>query len=190
VRTTIFVLLAGALIAVAGGAAVARGVDTRATGPSAESPATAGLRGPCGRSFVEDSVHAFLAAVNHGDRSAIDAAVATGSRFRVYSQTQRYGNSDDGFFSSGDRSRVVNHLFKRQAKGDRYRARDLDPNGYDRAFEICNLGFVLKRRIGGGSWRPFVGKGALDHPSGAISVWNVGGQCGPHAPEPFPCPGR
>jgi hypothetical protein len=189
VRTTNLIVISVVLIAVAAGATIAGGVTAPSPQPFAESRATTRADRPCGRSFVEASVHEFLVAVNRGGRSAIDAAVATGSRFRVYSQTQRYGNSDAGFFSSDDRSRVLDHLLKRQAKGDRFRARDLDPNGYDRSFEICNLGFVLKRRIAGGPWRPFVGKGALDHPSGAISVWNVGGQCGAHASEPFPCPG-
>lgn len=118
----------------------------------------------------------FLEALNAGDPTAIDSAIAPGLRFGVYSQTQRYGNRTRGFFTSKDRSRVVAHLVQRHAKGDRYRVRGLDPNGFDRAFDICNLGFVLKRRIGGGPWRPFVGKGALDQPSGRVSVWNIGGQ--------------
>lgn len=143
---------------------------------------------PCRSSFVESSVHTFFETVNGGRPASVDSVVATGSRFRVYSQTQRYGSSSDGFFSSRARSQVVDHLIKRQARGDRYRVRDLDPNGYDRSFEICNLGFAIDRRIGGGPWRPFVGKGALDWPSGAISVWNIGGQC--ERDGAGPCPGR
>lgn len=146
-------------------------------------------RKPCRGAFVENSVAGFFQAVNHGDADAIETVVATGSRLRVYSQTQRYGTGTGGFFSSRDRGEVVSHLVERQSKGDRYRARELDPNGYDRAFEICNLGFVVERRIGGGPWKPFVGKGALDWPSGAISVWNVGGECG-SGPRLFPCPYR
>ena len=188
-RSTKFVVTLGLLVAVAA-AAMARGATTPSTEPSAKSHATTHAAAPCGRSFVHSSVRAFLAALNRGQRSAIDSTFASGSRFRVYSQTQGHGSNEEGFFSSNDRSRVVDHLLKRQAKGDRYRARELDRNGYDRSFQICNLGFVLKRRIGGGPWRPFVGKGALDQPSGGVAVWNIGGQCGRHAPEPFPCPSR
>jgi hypothetical protein len=178
------------LVALAGGVAMAAGVARPPTESLAKPPAATRAATPCGRSFVESSVRAFVVAVNRGDESAVDSVVATGPRFRVYSQTQSYGDNAQAFFVSRDRSRVVSHLLKRQAKGDRYGVKDLDPNGHDRAFEICNLGFVLKRRIGGGPWRPFVGKGALDHPSGAVSVWNIGGQCGPHAPYSFPCPER
>ncbi len=49
-------------------------------------------------------------------------------------------------------------------------------NGFDRAFDICNIGFEISRQIAGGPKRLFIGKGALDAPTGRIAVWNTGGE--------------
>ena len=130
---------------------------------------------------MKPAVQRLLIALNHGIEARIGRALGSRSTFRVYSQTERYGQGARGFFSSKDRGEVIAHLAKRFSKGDRYRLADLQANGYDRSRDLCNVGFVLRRRIHGGPWRPSVGKGALDRPSGRIAVWNVGGQALPGA---------
>lgn len=131
---------------------------------------------PCGHARLEPQVKRFLVALNHGIEGRIARSLGSRSTFRVYSQTERYGQGTRGFFSSKDREQVIAHLSKRFAKGDRYRLAELQANGYDHSRGLCNVGFVLKRRIHGGPWRPAVGKGALNRRSGRIAVWNVGGE--------------
>ena len=144
-----------------------------ASASAAGTPAAAAK--PCAHAKLKPAVERFLVVLNHGIEADIARVLGSRSTFRVYSQAERYGRGTRGFFSSHDRGETIAHLAKRFAKGDRYRLADLDANDYDRSRGLCNVGFVLKRRIAAGPWRPFVGKGALDRASGRIAVWNVGG---------------
>jgi hypothetical protein len=124
---------------------------------------------------VVRSIRAFLRAANQGDRPALTGAIAAGERFREFSYGLTYGQSrPKRFFATRNRRTLIRHLLGRQARGDRIWLSSLDVNGYDRAFDLCNYGYLVDRRIAGGPRRPFVGKGANDGSSGRIAVWNTG----------------
>jgi hypothetical protein len=143
--------------------------------------AEASLRGkPCPEPKMRDGVRAFLSAANKGDTAALELSLARQPAFRVFSAGFEYGSKPPKkFFSSKNRSKVIDKLLRRYALGDRYRPRSLHRTGYDGAFKICGVAFVIERRIAGGPWKPFVGKGALDAKTGTVAVWNVGGEVAP-----------
>ena len=97
-------------------------------------------------------------------------------RFPIFSQGLNYGTKVDRFFTTRKRRELVEFLVRRQGLGDRLRLASLDLNGFDGAFGICNFGFELWRVIGDGPRRLFGGKGATDESTGAVAVWNVGGE--------------
>ena len=120
----------------------------------------------------------FLAAANSGSREQLRSAIVDRDAFPIFSQGLEYGSKRPSrFFNTKNRGVMIRHLLKRQAMGDRMWLSSVQSaNGFDRAFDICNLGFEITRRIAGGPRRLFQGKGALDEPTGRIAVWNTGGE--------------
>ena len=101
--------------------------------------------------------------------------VCGGSACLPTAELRNYGPGDPRrFFQTKNRQKLIQHLVRRQARGDRYWLRSLDVNSYDRSFSICNVGFELNRRIAQGPIRRFGGKGALDASTFGIAVWNIG----------------
>ena len=100
--------------------------------------------------------------------------IADDDAFREFSEALNYGRRPKRFFTTRRRDDLVLHLVHRHVMGDVVRLAALQANGFDRSFDICNFGFVLFRRIAGGPWRLFVGKGALDVATGRVAVWNSG----------------
>lgn len=133
----------------------------------------------CAKDFVEAGVRNFLAAANSGSRERLYSAIADRDAFPIFSQGLEYGSKRPSrFFKTKNRGEMVRHLLKRQMKGDRmwFSSLQQSANGFDRAFDICNIGFKISREIAGGPKRLFIGKGALDASTGRIAVWNTGGE--------------
>lgn len=121
------------------------------------------------------AIERFLGGANAGNEAVLNSAIADERHFRVYSHGLNYGPGQPRrFFQTKDRPELIDHLVRRQARGDRYWLASLDVNSYDRSFSICNFGFELSRRIGQGPIRRFGGKGALDASTFGIAVWNIG----------------
>ena len=132
-------------------------------------------RGACSRPALREAVTRFLRAATRGSERGLRRAIANKRRFRVYSHGLEYSSPPRRFFATRKRRVLIRHLLRRHEKGDLYRLRSIDSTGRDRARDLCDLRFTLDRRIGDGPIEPFVGKGALDAPSGRIAVWNIGG---------------
>lgn len=133
-------------------------------------------RRPCRKRFVRREVRSFVRAAGSGSREAIQASLVDEPAFRVFSHTLDHRRRPDRFWMAKAKARVVSHLARRSARGDRIRLASLDTGSADRAFRICNIGFVVWRDIGDLN-RPgerFVGKGAVSM-DGGIAVWNTGG---------------
>ena len=144
------------------------------------SPSTASAAKPdrpCSKTKARRDMKAFVSSVNQGDAKQMQVTIAQKSAFRVFSVGFEYGSGfPKKFFTSKQRKPVIRKLLHRYTLGDRYRLESLRMTGYDRPFDICNAVFTIDRRIAGGPWKLFIGKGATDTPTGAVSVWNVGGE--------------
>ena len=175
-------LMVAAVVCLSLGALVGCGSDSESesryrTDTHQPRAAASGQRAPrsCPTTFVESRVQNFLAAANSGRAARIERAVAGGPGL-IFSHGLEYGRQQPRrFFSTADRDELVRHLLKRQRLGDRMGLLRIWVSGFDRRLGICNFGFEILRRIGGGPPRAFIGKGAIYQDSGHLVVWNTGG---------------
>jgi len=149
--------------------------DAEVASHAAPAPKEQVRANPCSPIPMRAAIVRFLTAANTGHAGSLNSTVADEEHFRVYSHGLNYGpGSPRRFFQTKDRQELIQHLVRRQTRGDRYWLASLDVNSYDRSFNICNVGFELNRRIGQGPIRRFGGKGALDASTFGVSVWNIG----------------
>ncbi len=122
---------------------------------------------------MRQEVRAFVAASDAGERSQLESSVAPEPAFRQFSEVVGYGRHG-AFFRTMNRRALIEFLVRRGSLGDGTKLQAVRIGDFDREFDICNVSFVLLRRVGDGPWRHFGGKGATDAESGGIAVWNVG----------------
>lgn len=170
-------IAAGAIIVTVCFTAIVAGVVLKTFSGANAAPESGPTGSRCSEDVVEAGVRGFLSATRRGDPVAVNVAVADQHAFRVYSEGLNYGSKrPDKFFMTQHRQVLVRHLLNRHAKGDRMWFRTFEAHGFDRQFDICNFEFTILRRIAGGPRRPFIGKGALDAPTGRVAVWNIGAE--------------
>lgn len=129
----------------------------------------------CKRSFVRSAMEAFIEAADSGSAALLDTAIADEPAFRQFSHGLDYRKRPQRSWRTKAKSRLVSHLETRAARGDRWRLVSVRMGSPDRSFRVCNMSFVIWRKMGDLSRRGerFIGKGAVSM-DGGIAVWNTG----------------